>query len=257
MTKQIRICAYARAAAAFTASMISRVAPHRHKFPADNARDLVLVRIGMRIEQLAHHHDEARRAEAALKRAGLDEGFLNGSSTPPLDSASTVSTLLPSRNHASDRQPDTAMPSTVPCSSRTGPARSFRARRAGRSGWSACRQGFVAPDVGARRAAVEREVDRAGRAHASVLQRCGPWLALQARGRTASGVSGNSVDANADGVLESRWRSRATRRTSCFRRRPWRRTGRCVSSASARARCAALRHVEDAGNLVIRERARW
>src|SRR5262245_6750276 len=38
--------------------------------------DLILVRVGMRIEQLRCHQQEARRAIAALEGAGLDEGFL-------------------------------------------------------------------------------------------------------------------------------------------------------------------------------------
>src|SRR4029450_3677667 len=44
--------------------------------------DLILIRIGMRIEQLGRHQHETRRAVAALERAGLDEGFLHG--TEPL-----------------------------------------------------------------------------------------------------------------------------------------------------------------------------
>src|SRR6516164_6239097 len=40
--------------------------------------DLILVRVGMRLEQLRRHEHEARRAVSALERAGLDEGFLHG-----------------------------------------------------------------------------------------------------------------------------------------------------------------------------------
>src|SRR5262245_12775788 len=38
---------------------------------------LILIWIGMRIEQLRGHQQEARRAVAALEGAGLDEGFLH------------------------------------------------------------------------------------------------------------------------------------------------------------------------------------
>src|SRR5262245_59912070 len=40
--------------------------------------DLILVRIGMRLQQLRRHQHEARRAVPALEGAGLDEGFLHG-----------------------------------------------------------------------------------------------------------------------------------------------------------------------------------
>src|SRR6516162_10128428 len=40
--------------------------------------DLILIRVGMRREQLRRHQHEARRAVSALERAGLDEGFLHG-----------------------------------------------------------------------------------------------------------------------------------------------------------------------------------
>src|SRR5262245_14370715 len=39
--------------------------------------DLIIIRIGMRIEQLGGHQQEARRAVAALEGAGLDEGLLH------------------------------------------------------------------------------------------------------------------------------------------------------------------------------------
>src|SRR4029077_724575 len=39
--------------------------------------DLVVVRIGMAVEQLLGHQDEAGRAEAALERTLLDEGLLH------------------------------------------------------------------------------------------------------------------------------------------------------------------------------------
>src|SRR5215475_529321 len=39
--------------------------------------DLVVVRIGMAVEQLLGHQDEPGRAEAALERALLDEGLLD------------------------------------------------------------------------------------------------------------------------------------------------------------------------------------
>src|SRR6266508_1573308 len=39
--------------------------------------DLILIRIGMRLQQLGRHQHEARRAVAALERAGLDEGLLH------------------------------------------------------------------------------------------------------------------------------------------------------------------------------------
>src|ERR1017187_1642809 len=38
---------------------------------------LVVTGIGVFIQQLLHHHDEAGRAEAALEGARLDKGFLN------------------------------------------------------------------------------------------------------------------------------------------------------------------------------------
>ena len=40
--------------------------------------DLILVRIGMRLEQLRRHQHEARRAVSALEGAGLDERLLHG-----------------------------------------------------------------------------------------------------------------------------------------------------------------------------------
>src|SRR5215471_13488099 len=40
--------------------------------------DLLLVRVGMGVEQLRRHQHEARRAVSALEGAGLDEGFLHG-----------------------------------------------------------------------------------------------------------------------------------------------------------------------------------
>src|SRR5262249_15725680 len=40
--------------------------------------NLLLVRIGMRLQQLRRHQHEARRAVRALEGAGLDEGFLHG-----------------------------------------------------------------------------------------------------------------------------------------------------------------------------------
>src|SRR6516225_1379910 len=40
--------------------------------------DLILVRVGMRFEQLRRHQHEAGRAVSALERTGLDEGFLHG-----------------------------------------------------------------------------------------------------------------------------------------------------------------------------------
>src|SRR5215831_19309607 len=40
--------------------------------------DLLLVRIGMGVEQLCRHQHEARRAVSALEGAGLDEGLLHG-----------------------------------------------------------------------------------------------------------------------------------------------------------------------------------
>src|SRR5215470_10767740 len=39
--------------------------------------DLVVVRIGVAVEQLLGHQDEPGRAEAALERALLDEGLLH------------------------------------------------------------------------------------------------------------------------------------------------------------------------------------
>src|SRR5262245_43067605 len=39
--------------------------------------DLVVVRIGMRVEQLRGHQQETRRAVTALESAGLDEGLLH------------------------------------------------------------------------------------------------------------------------------------------------------------------------------------
>src|SRR3954454_4288233 len=39
--------------------------------------DLVVGRIGILLEQLRHHHDEARRAVAALEGARFDEGLLH------------------------------------------------------------------------------------------------------------------------------------------------------------------------------------
>src|SRR5262249_57776206 len=40
--------------------------------------DLLLVRVGMGVEQLRRHQHEAGRAVSALEGAGLDEGFLHG-----------------------------------------------------------------------------------------------------------------------------------------------------------------------------------
>ena len=39
--------------------------------------DVVVARVGMRVEQLVRHQDETGRAESALECAGLDEGFLH------------------------------------------------------------------------------------------------------------------------------------------------------------------------------------
>src|SRR6516165_4334135 len=40
--------------------------------------DLILVRVGMGLQQLRRHQHETRRAVSALEGAGLDEGFLHG-----------------------------------------------------------------------------------------------------------------------------------------------------------------------------------
>src|SRR5580704_41465 len=40
--------------------------------------DLVVARIGVRVEQLPRHEDEAGRTEAALKGTGVDESLLHG-----------------------------------------------------------------------------------------------------------------------------------------------------------------------------------
>src|SRR5438067_1415217 len=41
--------------------------------------DLIVVRVRMRLEQLACHEHEPRRAEPALERAAFEKGLLNGS----------------------------------------------------------------------------------------------------------------------------------------------------------------------------------
>jgi hypothetical protein len=46
--------------------------------------DLVVVRVGMRVEQLRRHQEEARRTVAALEGAGLDEGFLHRAEGVPV-----------------------------------------------------------------------------------------------------------------------------------------------------------------------------
>src|SRR5262249_56910378 len=48
------------------------------EIPGEVVLDLVVVRIRMAVEQLLGHEDESGRAEAALERAVLDEGFLHG-----------------------------------------------------------------------------------------------------------------------------------------------------------------------------------
>jgi hypothetical protein len=44
---------------------------------AEVVLDLLIGGVGMLVEQLRHHHDETRRAIAALERRGLDERLLH------------------------------------------------------------------------------------------------------------------------------------------------------------------------------------
>src|SRR5262245_26410435 len=46
--------------------------------------DLIIVGIGMRVEELSRHQHEARRAETALRRAGFEERLLDRRELPVL-----------------------------------------------------------------------------------------------------------------------------------------------------------------------------
>ncbi len=81
-------------AASFTACDDFRIGGAAAEIAGEIVPDLVVVRIGMLLEQLARHQDEAGRAEAALGRAAFEEGLLHRDQLAVRGECSTVTTVL-------------------------------------------------------------------------------------------------------------------------------------------------------------------
>ena len=84
----------------------------RQRLPESASRISSSLGSGVALEQVGGRHDEPRRAEAALHRAGLDERLLHAVQPPRRASPSTVTTSCPSACAASTRHAHTSVPSS-------------------------------------------------------------------------------------------------------------------------------------------------